>query len=103
MSRAKYVWDYDVNEEQFREMLAGGLALGRLDQRWAAVRLLDYGSWADIRELIGFRLLVEKWAEWRDGVRSRQRRESLDWLVEWLPENRPEWLNYTFPTPTTAP
>jgi hypothetical protein len=30
-----------VDEEQFREMLSGELALGRLDQRWAAVRLLD--------------------------------------------------------------
>jgi len=92
MARAKYVWDYDIEEAQFQAMLAGELALGRLDQRWAAVRLLDYGSWPDIRQLIGFRLLVEKWPEWRDGVRSRQRRESLEWLLEWLPENRPEWL-----------
>jgi hypothetical protein len=36
---------------------------------------------------------VDKWPEWRDGVRTRQRRESLDWLVEWMPENRPEWLS----------
>lgn len=39
------VWDYDLQDGQFEEILAGRLTIGRLDRDWAAVRLLDYGSY----------------------------------------------------------
>jgi hypothetical protein len=31
-----YVWDYDLDENQFQEILAGRRVFGRLDQDWAA-------------------------------------------------------------------
>jgi len=88
--RRPYVWDYDLTEAQFLALLHEELVLGRLDQTWAAVRLIEYASYADIRELIGFSLLIRKWPDWRNRVRSRQRREALDFLVEWLPEHHSE-------------
>lgn len=88
--RPPYVWDYNISESQFLALLRGELVLGRLDQAWAAVRIIEYASYADIRELIGFPLLVRKWPEWRGRVRSRQRREALDFLVNWLPEHHPD-------------
>lgn len=88
--RPSYIWDYNLSEAQFLALLRGELVLGHLDQTWAAVRLIEYGPYADIRELIGFPLLVRKWPEWRDRIRSRQRREALDFLVEWLPKHHPE-------------
>jgi len=88
--RSPYVWDYNISEVQFLALLRGELVLGRLDQTWAAVRLIEYASYADIRQLIGFPLLVRKWPEWRDWIRSQQRREALDFLVEWLPKHYPE-------------
>jgi hypothetical protein len=36
--RARYVWDYDISEQQFDALLAGKAALGRLDRAWAAAR-----------------------------------------------------------------
>ena len=44
MQQLPYVWDYDINREQFSALLKGELVLGRLDQTWAAVRLLEYAS-----------------------------------------------------------
>ena len=87
-----YVWDYDVDEVQFRALLAGSLAIGRLDRRWAAVRLLEYAPYDEIVRLLGFRALVEGWPAWRHYIRSTTRRRGLDFLVEWLPKHRPDLL-----------
>jgi hypothetical protein len=87
-----YLWDYDLDEAQFKAILDGETALGRLDSDWAAVRLLDYAPYPDIVRLLGFRRLVEGWPRWRDHVRSNNRRRAFDWLVVWLPEHYPERL-----------
>ncbi len=88
--RLPYVWDYDIDESQFRALLAGELTLGRLDQRWAAVRLIEYAPYSEIVRQIGFRKLIAGWPEWRRFVRSDHRRRGIDFLVEWLPAHHPE-------------
>jgi hypothetical protein len=85
-----YVWDYDLDEAQFQEILAGRRVLGRLDQDWAARRLLEYASYEDIVRQIGFIQLVKNWPRWRQGIRSQSRKRGLDFLVKWLPEKHPE-------------
>jgi hypothetical protein len=90
--RLPFVWDYDLDEAQFRELLDGGPPLGRLDRDWAAVRLLDYGAYGDIVRLLGFRELASGWASWRDRVRSESRRRGLDFLVWWLRDQRPDLI-----------
>jgi hypothetical protein len=87
-----YVWDYDIDEETFRQLLAGRRTLGRLDQRWAALRLLEYAPYADIVRLLGFRALVDHWPSWRAQLRAARRRRGLDFLVAWLPLHHPELL-----------
>ena len=87
-----YIWDYDISEEQFQQLLAGSSTIGRLDQRWAAVRLLEHAPYAEIVRLLGFRHLVEGWPKWRKYIRSRSRRRGFDFLVEWLPKHHPELL-----------
>jgi len=90
--RLPYIWDYDLDEDQFTEMLAGRLTIGRLDRDWAAVRLLEYASYADIVRLLGFRSLIRGWPKWRERIRSQSRRRGFDFLVEWLPEHHPELI-----------
>jgi hypothetical protein len=85
-----YVWDYDLNEAQFRALLEGKTTIGRLDSDWAAIRLLEYASYPDIVHLLGFRRLVEGWPKWREHIRSHSRRRSFDFLTVWLPENAPD-------------
>ncbi len=87
-----WVWDYDLDETQFRRMLAGELRLGRLDQNWAAVRLLEYAPYSEIVRLLGFRGLVIGWQRWRTNLRSQSRVRGLDFLVDWLPSHHPELL-----------
>jgi hypothetical protein len=90
--RARYVWDYDVSEEEFDELLAGRAAIGRLDRAWAAARLIDSAPYDEVVRRIGFGELVRHWPEWRPRVRSSSARRGLDFLVEWLPRHHPDLL-----------
>jgi hypothetical protein len=99
-SRLPYIWDYDIDEKQLRQMLDGTLTLGRLGRNWAAIRLLEHAPYREIVRLLGFRRLVEGWPEWRDAIRSESRRRGLDFLVEWLPRNHPELLGPAFSAST---
>jgi hypothetical protein len=92
VSRSRYVWDYNIDEGQFRDILAGRLRLGRLDRDWAAARVLEDAPYEEIIHLIGFRSLVEGWPRWRSRVRSESRRRGFDFLVAWLPVRHPELL-----------
>lgn len=87
-----WLWDYDLDELQFRRMLEGQLRLGRLDRNWAAVRLLEYAPYSEIVRLLGFRELVCGWQHWRTHLRSQSRVRGLDFLVDWLPGHHPELL-----------
>jgi hypothetical protein len=88
--RLHYVWDYDLDEQQFREILEGRRVIGRLDRDWAASRLLEYAPYEEIIRLIGFPELVANWPRWRSRIRSRSRTRGFDFLVKWLPEKHPE-------------
>jgi hypothetical protein len=90
--RLSYVWDYDIDYAQFLEILEGRQAIGRLNQDWAARRLLEYAPYEEIVRLIGFRKLVANWARWREKIRSKSRLRGFDFLVKWLPEKHPELL-----------
>ena len=87
-----YVWDYNIDEAQFRAILAGQQSLGRLDRDWAAVRLLEYAPYQEIIRLLGFTALVQGWPRWRNKVRSESRKRGFDFLVAWLPIHHPELL-----------
>lgn len=87
-----YVWDYDIDENLFHALLDGRETRGRLDRNWAAVRLLEYAPYAEIRRLLRFRELVAGWPSWRSRIRSHSRRRAFDFLVDWLPKHHPELL-----------
>lgn len=88
--RLAFVWDYDIGEARFRAILAGAPPIGRLDRDWAAVRLLDYAPYEQIRDFLSFADLVGGWPRWRSRVRSVSRRRGLDFLVEWIVRHRPD-------------
>ena len=90
--RLPYVWDYDLDQQQFQEILDGRLKKGRLNQDWAAHRLLEYAPYDEIIRLLGYRRLVENWSRWRGRIRSMGRVRGFDFLVKWLPEKHPELL-----------
>jgi hypothetical protein len=85
-----YIWDYDISEQEFKEILAGERVIGRLNQDWAALRLLEYAPYEDIVSLLGFASLVQNWQRWRPRIRSQSRKRGFDFLVAWLPVKHPE-------------
>jgi hypothetical protein len=91
--RLPYLWDYDLDQNQFQEILEGRRTMGRLNQDWAARRLLEYAPYEEIVRLIGFKRLVENWPRWRGKIRSKSRVRGFDFLVQWLPEKHPELLH----------
>jgi hypothetical protein len=91
-SRLPWVWDYDLDEQGFRALLEGRETRGRLDRDWAAVRLLEYAPYREIRRLMSFRDLLAGWPRWRGRIRSASRRRGFDFLAEWLPRHHPELL-----------
>lgn len=88
--RARYVWDYDLDEPTFAAVLAGEKCVGRLDRDWAAVRLIEYAPYREIIARIGFAELVRNWPRWRQRVRAPSRLRGLDFATEWLVANRPD-------------
>ncbi|HKY52946.1 MAG TPA: hypothetical protein VJM08_01520 [Anaerolineales bacterium] len=79
--RLPYVWDYDLDQKQFQEILNGRLTKGRLNQHWAAGRLLEYAPYDKIIRLLGYKRLVENWSRWRVRIRSKSRVRGFDFLV----------------------
>lgn len=91
--RLPYLWDYDLDQNQFQEILEGRREVGRLNQDWAARRLLEYAPYEEIIRMIGFKRLVENWPRWRGKIRSKSRVRGFDFLVQWIPEKHPELLH----------
>ncbi len=90
--RARYVWDYDITQEQFDAMLEGCYENGPLNRDWAAVRLIEWAPYAEMIRRIGYKALVENWPRWRSRLRSEQQKRSLDFVMKWLPQHHPELL-----------
>ena len=90
--RLPWVWDYDIDEARFCEILSGRAELGRLNRRWAAVRLLEYAPYREIIRLLGYGELVRHWPEWRPHIRSASRGRGFDFLAEWIPRHHPELI-----------
>jgi hypothetical protein len=88
----RFLWDYNINEENFQKILAGKLTLGRIDKKWAITRLLEYGSYSEIIHLLGFKGFTEEWPEIREYVRSPRRKRGFDFLHKWLVEKHKELI-----------
>lgn len=90
--RARYVWDYDLTQEQFDAMLDGHYVDGHLNRDWAAVRLIEWAPYREMIQRLGYKALIENWPRWRNRLRSAQQTRSIDFLVDWLPKHHPELL-----------
>lgn len=88
--KLSYIWDYDIDEDKLRDILSGKIAMGRLDKRWALVRLFEYAPYPEIVRLLGYRGIVEQWPESRNHIRSQSRKRGFDFLVERLKKKFPE-------------
>ncbi len=90
VGRIAYLLDYGLDEAQFQMIVRGEQSIGRLNQDWAAARLLEFAPYEDIIRIIGYSALVQNWPRWRAKISSESRRRGLDFLSNWLLKNHPE-------------
>jgi len=88
--RYPWVWDYDIDAQQFDEILAGRLVFGRKDRDWAAIRLIEYATYPEMIRRLGFASLVEGWPRWRSRIRAQEQRRGLDFVVDYIKAKYPE-------------
>lgn len=61
------VWDYNLTESQFEDILQGKNTLGKFDQPWAIARVLENLHYYDAIFLVPFASLAKNW----DNVKSK--------------------------------
>ncbi|MCC6544822.1 MAG: hypothetical protein IT392_10030 [Nitrospirae bacterium] len=88
--KLSFIWDYDIDEDKLRDILSGKVTTGKLDKRWALLRLFEYAPYKEIVRLLGYREIVEQWPEVRNRIRSQSRKRGFDFLVERLKNKYPE-------------
>ena len=93
MKNIYWIWDYDIDERTFIDILNHKMHIGNLDYLWATQRLLEYAHYQDIIKLLGFSEFVKRWPQVRNRIRSNSRRRGYDFLLKWLTEMHPEKLN----------
>lgn len=76
------MWDYDLDQHQFRQILEGRLSIGRLDQDWAIRRLLEYASYEEIIPSMGYKEPVKNGPQWCRWIRSKSRLRGFDFFDE---------------------
>lgn len=91
MTKPIWLWDVDLTDEQFSDILRGR-SRGPLDEDWAAVRLLEYARYDEIVKRLNLKELIAGWPRWRPRVRAQSRRRGIDFITEWIPRHHPEWL-----------
>lgn len=61
------VWDYNMPQSDFEDILQGKNTLGTLDQSWAIARVLENLHYYDALSLVPFASLSKNW----DNVKSK--------------------------------
>jgi hypothetical protein len=82
-SRFPWLWDVDLDDAGFEAILQGRHVDPPHDSRWAMARLIEYAPYADIRRLLPKDLFLKEWPAVASRVRSRTRREGMEFLYHY--------------------
>jgi len=83
-SRYPWLWDTEMDNATFESILRGQESRPPHNNRWAMVRLVEYAPWAEIRRLLPRDSFLREWPTLAPHVRSRTRREGMNFFHEWL-------------------
>lgn len=73
-----------MDSAEFEAILRGAGAAHPHDSRWALLRLIEYAPYADLRRLLPRDRFLKEWPGLASRVRSRARREGMDFLYHWF-------------------
>ncbi len=83
-ARFPWLWDAEMDSAEFEAILSGAAGKPPHDSRWALLRLIEYAPYADIRRLLPRDRFLKEWPELAARVRSRARREGMDFVYHWF-------------------
>jgi len=86
-ARFPWLWDSEMDSAEFEAILRGAGGGPPHDSRWALLRLIEYAPYADIQRLLPRDRFLEEWPALATRVRSRTRREGMDFLYQWFQQS----------------
>ncbi len=87
-TRYAWLWDSVIDNQTFEAVLRGEKSIPPHDERWAMLRLIEYAPFSEIKRLLPVQRFLELWPEIGPHVRSRTRREGMDFYCHWLREKQ---------------
>lgn len=82
--RFAWLWDTEMDNTTFESILRGQQSCPPHDSGWAMVRLIEYAPYSEIRRLLPQQQFLREWPSLASRVRSRARREGMNFLHERL-------------------
>ena len=82
--RYAWLWDVDLDAAAFDGILSGRGGVAPHDCGWALLRLIEYAPYAEIRRLLPREYFLLAWPTLAGRVRSRARREGMEFLYQRL-------------------
>ena len=87
--RYPWLWDVELDNETFEGILRGDHSPPPYDANWALVRLIEYAPYEQIRRLLPREAFLDRRPKLAQRVRSRSRREGMDYFYQHLREKTP--------------
>ncbi|MCX8092834.1 MAG: hypothetical protein N3E50_01545 [Candidatus Goldbacteria bacterium] len=75
------IWDYNISEDEFLEILYGKKQIGWFDNVWALKRAIEGLNYYDLINLVGFEILSHNWKNIRDKIRSENIKKGIDYVL----------------------
>lgn len=84
LTRYPWLWDTDMDNGVFEDILCGRKDTPPYDFRWALLRLVEYAPYAEIKRLLPRDRFLAAWPDLAPRVRSQTRRRGMDFWQQWL-------------------
>ena len=77
----KVIWDYDIDENTFWDVLHGKKEYGWLTQEWALIRVIERLQYYDLLEVITLETIVKKWPAIKNEIRFSHIKKGMDYVI----------------------
>jgi len=77
----RIIWEYDISENDYLDMLFGKTRKGWFDQKWALRRAIESLNYYDLLKLVSIDTIRKYWPELRTKLRNKDVVQGLDYVI----------------------